>query len=136
MCLKSKYRSIIILSLTGFLFGCSIKTKGQTPPAPVILYNISPVVVKQKLDAGEKIILLDVRQPEEYAHGHLQGAILIPIGELPDRYRELNADQEIIVYCHSGGRSSAATKMLLRLGFENVKNMKGGIIAWPYPVVK
>ncbi len=135
MHLKSRYRIIIILGLVWFAFGCSVKTKPNIY-SPSVSYDISPLVVKQKLDAGEKLTLMDVRQPEEYTHGHLNGAILIPLGELRDRYRELPTDQEIIVYCHSGGRGSVALRTLLKLGFDDVKNMKGGISAWPYPVVK
>jgi rhodanese-related sulfurtransferase len=133
---KSKHKIFLIVGLVLFWFGCSAKLQGPASPVQGASYDISPLVVKQKLDAGEKFILLDVRQPEEYTQGHLQGAILIPLGELRERYRELNPEQEIITYCYRGGRGNSAAMILLNLGFGNVKNMKGGISAWPYAVVK
>lgn len=74
--------------------------------------------------------LLDVRQPAEYEAGHLAGAILIPLKELPDRQVELEKEKPVIVYCAIGGRSKVAAQLLAGLGFANVYNMVGGIKAW------
>ena len=74
--------------------------------------------------------LVDVRQPKEYSAGHLPGAQLIPLKELPQRLAELDPDLPTIVYCASGRRSTAATKLLLGAGFKEVYNMEGGIKAW------
>jgi rhodanese-related sulfurtransferase/rubrerythrin len=74
--------------------------------------------------------LLDVRQAEEYGQGHIPGAKLVPLGELPDRIGELEPDLTTIVYCRSGARSSSATGLLMNAGFEDVWNMTGGITAW------
>lgn len=74
--------------------------------------------------------LVDVRQPEEYAGGHLAGAILIPLKELPDRSAELEKEKPLIVYCAVGGRSKVAAQLLAGYGFTTVFNMAGGIKAW------
>jgi adenylyltransferase/sulfurtransferase len=77
-----------------------------------------------------KIVVLDVREPHEYQICSLEGAKLIPLGELPERVNELDTADDIIVHCHSGGRSLQATRFLRNMGFKKVKNLKGGIDAW------
>ena len=74
--------------------------------------------------------LLDVRQPKEYEEGHLAGAILIPLKELPSRLGELAREKPVIVYCAVGGRSKAAAQLLAGKDFASVYNMAGGIKAW------
>lgn len=74
--------------------------------------------------------LLDVRQPKEYQEQHLPGAILIPLGDLPNRLIDLRQDQKTIVYCRSGMRSKAACQILLDGHFDDVVNMAGGILKW------
>jgi adenylyltransferase/sulfurtransferase len=91
--------------------------------------EISVQQVKQRIDNGDPIFLLDVREPFEHRLAHLN-ALLIPLQELADRYRELNPSNEIIVYCHTGARSASAAKFLRSKGFKNVKNLIGGIDAW------
>lgn len=75
-------------------------------------------------------VLLDVRQPGEYELGHLPGAKLIPLPQLADSQKELDAAKPIIVYCAVGGRSRMATRLLSNLGFNNVFHLQGGIQAW------
>ena len=75
-------------------------------------------------------VLLDVRQPGEYAQAHLPGAKLIPLPQLADSLEDLDADKPIIVYCAVGGRSRMATRLLATLGFRNVSHLQGGIQAW------
>lgn len=84
-----------------------------------------------RMQAGEKINLIDVREPHEYEEFNI-GATLIPLGDLPARYQELNAlkNEEIIVHCRSGARSGNAKLFLSDLGFENVRNLLGGMLAW------
>ncbi len=84
-----------------------------------------------RMQAGEKINLIDVREPHEYEEFNI-GAQLIPLGDLPARYEELNAlkNEEIIVHCRSGARSGNAKLFLSDLGFENVRNLLGGMLAW------
>jgi adenylyltransferase/sulfurtransferase len=87
--------------------------------------------LKAEIDAGRKPFILDVREPHEYAIVNL-GAPLVPLGQLPDRIRELPVakDEEIIVHCRSGSRSQKAALELKAAGFSNVKNLAGGILAW------
>lgn len=74
--------------------------------------------------------ILDVRQPREYEQGHLPGALLMPVKEVTARMTELDPGKPILVYCHSGVRSKAASQLLLAHGFKDVYNMSGGIVAW------
>lgn len=93
---------------------------------------ITPEEVKQRLEAGEKLNLVDVREPGEHADFNI-GGILHPLG----RIREMDADgledlkdKEVIVYCRSGNRSGQAAMMLETMGFTNVKNLIGGMLSW------
>src|SRR6201996_9468719 len=91
--------------------------------------QISPKELKQKLDSGENIFVLDVREPHEYQIANL-GAKLIPLNDLPARAGELDKNAEIVVHCKSGGRSQKASEFLVQNGFKNVQNLAGGITAW------
>lgn len=77
-----------------------------------------------------EVQLLDVRQPREYEAGHIPGARLIPLKELPERLAELTPEQPVLVYCAVGGRSRAAAQFLSGQGFGEVYNLAGGIKAW------
>jgi sulfur-carrier protein adenylyltransferase/sulfurtransferase len=85
--------------------------------------------LKALLDAKADIMILDVRNPDEYAICNL-GGHLIPFKELATRLHELNPSQQIIIHCHGGGRSSRATDFLMQQGFKHVYNLRGGITAW------
>jgi len=85
--------------------------------------------LKHRLDRGDNILLLDVREPHEYRLCNLGGQ-LIPLRELEERKSELDGDGEVVVYCHHGIRSNAAVAMLKRAGFRNARNLVGGIDAW------
>jgi molybdopterin/thiamine biosynthesis adenylyltransferase/rhodanese-related sulfurtransferase len=91
--------------------------------------EISVNELKQKLDHGEEINVLDVREPHEYEVANI-GVRLIPLGELPQRLAELDQDEYFVVHCKTGSRSAKAVKLLQDAGFENVYNVKGGITAW------
>jgi sulfur-carrier protein adenylyltransferase/sulfurtransferase len=88
------------------------------------------IEVKQKLDRGDTFTLIDVREPHEYQIARIPGAVLIPLGQLPNRLGELDKDAEIVAHCKSGGRSQKAVDLLKQNGFRNVRNMTGGISAW------
>ncbi len=107
-------------------------TEKNIIPDPSFSLNIDCQTVKQMLDAGENFLLLDCRNPDEYQTVHLDGARLLPMGELPERIGELDSfrDQRIVVYCHLGGRSLQVTEWLHTLGFNKAQNMLGGIDAW------
>ena len=98
---------------------------------------ISVEQVKEDLDKGKDFVLLDVRTVEEYEEGHIEGAINIPLKELA--YEVENEipklDTTIYLYCRSGVRVITAGHILYDLGYDNVYNM-GGIISWPYEIVK
>jgi rhodanese-related sulfurtransferase len=91
--------------------------------------ELSVQQLKERLDRGEDVFLLDVREPFEAEIANLSG-LLIPLGELPARFNELDSTREIIVYCHHGNRSRYAAEFLQRQGFGSVKNLTGGIDAW------
>jgi len=85
--------------------------------------------LKQRLDAGENLFLLDVREEHEYEISNI-GGHLIPLAELPKRLQELDATREIIALCKMGARSAKAVELLQQAGFQNVRNLTGGIHAW------
>ena len=86
--------------------------------------------LKQKIDTGAKIRLIDVREPHEFNLCHIEGAELIPLGQIPKRTKELSVEEEYVFYCHVGDRSGAVAKYLRQLGFKKVKSLKGGIDQW------
>jgi sulfur-carrier protein adenylyltransferase/sulfurtransferase len=108
---------------------------GITPaaPEPVAVSNateITSVELKQRLDRGEKPRIIDVREPNEYQINRIPGSALIPLGDVPKRYGELNPDEELVVHCKSGVRSAKAADFLRSVGFKRVLNLKGGILDW------
>jgi sulfur-carrier protein adenylyltransferase/sulfurtransferase len=104
--------------------------QAQATGAAVNDWEITPVDLKKKLDAGETPFILDVREPNEYQINRIAGSTLIPLGELPRRYQELPRDREIVTQCKMGGRSAKAMDFLKSVGFTNVKNLRGGILEW------
>ena len=101
----------------------------------VVYVNITAEEAKEIMDSEEGYIILDVRTQEEYDHGHIPGAILIPNTEIEDRAEEVltDKDQLILVYCRSGRRSQLVAEALVELGYTNIKEF-GGILDWPYEV--
>jgi adenylyltransferase/sulfurtransferase len=93
-------------------------------------WNISPLELKNELDLGKKIRVLDVRQPQEYAISRLPESELIPLANLEVNLHGLDREEEIVVMCRSGVRSAQAVKFLRDAGFRRVKNLTGGILAW------
>ena len=92
--------------------------------------EMSPHELKRKIDAGEPFELIDVREPFEYEIARIDGAKLIPLGEITERLDELSGEQLMVVHCHSGKRSAQAARLLQQRGFTNVYNLEGGIDAW------
>lgn len=100
-------------------------------------YEISPEEVKRKLDQGEGFTLLDVREPWEFETAHMEGAKLLPMGDIPSRaHQELDPEDHIVVVCHHGVRSMNVTAWLRQQGFEKAQSMRGGIDAWSRVVDK
>jgi rhodanese-related sulfurtransferase len=103
--------------------------------------NISVSELKKRIDSGENLNIVDVREPHEHEEFNI-GGILVPLGEIRamqvmqvDELEELK-DQEVIVYCRSGGRSGQAAMILETMGFQNVKNLTGGMLAWQEQIGK
>ncbi|MDQ2746825.1 MAG: rhodanese-like domain-containing protein [Acidobacteriota bacterium] len=94
------------------------------------MQEITAAELKEKMDAGE-VQLIDVRQPDEFAFAKIEGAKLIPLGEIVGRMDELDDSKELIVQCKSGGRSAYAIQYLAQAGYTGkMANLKGGITAW------
>jgi len=106
---------------------CGIR--GEEAPVTTKVPEIQPEELKQRLDAGEDIFILDVREPHEYQICNLNG-YLIPLGDLPKRVHELDSSREIVAHCRSGVRSAKAVDFLRQAGFRKVKNLAGGVLAW------
>lgn len=90
--------------------------------------------LKQMMDQKRKFVLVDVREPSEFAICKIPGSRLIPLGVVAERANELDTADEIVVHCHFGGRSAKAVALLQKMGFKKVKNLKGGIDAWSVEV--
>lgn len=88
------------------------------------------VDVKERIKGNRPLQIIDVREPGEFASGHIPGAKLIPLGQLMQRTAEIDPNKECVVVCHSGSRSSMACQFLQRSGFENVRNLMGGMMGW------
>ena len=93
--------------------------------------NLSPTQVKEKLDRGDQFRLVDVREQDEYEIARIEGADLLPLSRAQEWLETLPADQEIVFFCHMGGRSQQVASYLAnQRGFTNVANMLGGIDDW------
>ena len=107
---------------------------GITPPSATPASNPDEVTVQEMKKALETpslgIKVIDVREPDEYQIAHIDGVPLIPLGVLPQRFTELDPNQQIYIHCKSGGRSMRALHFLREQGFKYVKSVKGGINAW------
>lgn len=99
-------------------------------------WELSPREVQAKRDAGEQLVLLDVRNDAEVAAASVAGAVHVPMGEVPSRLPQLEAyaEQPVVVMCHRGQRSMQVTAFLRQQGFEDVRSMAGGIDAWSLAV--
>src|SRR5664279_5841001 len=94
-------------------------------------YEITPEEVKVKLDAAESFTLLDVREPWEFETARIDGAKLMPMGDVPSRaHQELDPEEHVVVLCHHGVRSMNVTAWLRQQGFEKVQSLRGGIDRW------
>lgn len=91
--------------------------------------SLNATELSEKLKDGKQVLVVDVRQPEEYREGHIAGSKLIPLGEFSQRVNELPKNKEIICVCASGSRSRSATKFLVNAGY-NAFDMQGGMFMW------
>lgn len=121
---------IIAVVIIGLIVFGGTGASPQSLPAEI---SVSQAAQMQ----SEGAFILDVREPDEWAQGHIAGAALIPLGELPNRLGELPEGKQIVVVCRSGNRSAQGRDILLNSGFTQVTSMAGGMNAWQaqgYPI--
>jgi rhodanese-related sulfurtransferase len=107
---------------------CGVRGE-EAPEVNLHVPEITPKELKARLDRGDDLFILDVREPHEFQICNLKGH-LIPLGELPRRVHELDSSREIVAHCRSGKRSAEAVDFLRKAGFKKVLNLTGGILAW------
>ncbi len=117
-----------VTKLIDYVQFCGIR--GEEAPAPkTSVPEITPRELKSRLDQGDDVFILDVREPHEFQICNL-GGYLIPLGDLSRRVNELDSSREIVAHCRSGKRSAEAVEFLRKAGFRKIWNLKGGILAW------
>ena len=123
---------LLILLFSVTLTACKKPTDNTKPTYQLITAESAKIMMEDS-----SVIILDVRTPEEYKEGHIEGSILIPDYEILETAEKILTDknQTILVYCRSGNRSRKAANNLLYLGYQNVYDF-GGIIDWPFEIVK
>lgn len=91
---------------------------------------IEPAAVKAMMASRMRFVLVDVRRPDEFAAGHIEGAMLMPLDTLPETFAQLPRDVRLVVYCRSGRRSAQAVSFLLAHGYGRAESLNGGYLAW------
>jgi adenylyltransferase/sulfurtransferase len=114
-----------VTSLIDYEAFCGVESEPVVEGAEVTALDL-----KEEIDAGKPIVLLDVREPHEYEIANIPGARLIPLGELPDRLAELGDRADIVTHCHHGARAAKALEILRAAGYANARMLRGGIDAW------
>ncbi len=109
---------------------CGIRGEETSMVTPERDGEITVEELKKRIDSGENLFILDVRNPNEFEIGRIPGSVLLPLPELPHRLGELDQGKEMIVHCRSGGRSAKAIQFLRQHGYSKLKNLTGGILAW------
>jgi rhodanese-related sulfurtransferase len=99
-----------------------------------MIEEMTPTEFMERRAAGDNLLLLDVREPQELAQSSVEGALHIPMAQIPGRLAELDRDRPIAVLCHSGNRSKAVVGFLQQQGFTRVANLAGGIVRWMHEV--
>ncbi len=141
-----RYLSLAIV-ITGLIVGIGACSSGTPAPAvsagaavaaapEKVNTKISPADYQSKFGAGSEHLLLDVRTPEEFASGHIPGAVNISVDSLSQRLSEVPQDKPVVVYCRSGNRSNQAAQILDQAGYTQIYDL-GGIVTWQqqgYPV--
>ena len=126
-----------IKELIDYELFCGMRRGEEAAAATNHVEEVSVAELKKILDTRkEEVLVLDVREQEEYDIVHLNGSKLIPLGTLPERVNELDTADEIYVHCKMGGRSARAAQILKGFGFKKVKNVRGGIDAWAREIDK
>lgn len=92
--------------------------------------QISALQLQQRLQDQPRLLLVDVREPDEFAYARIQGSLHIPLRQLPEQLEQLDSEQEIVLICHHGVRSQQACLFLEQYGYQHLFNLQGGIDAW------
>jgi phage shock protein E len=138
--MRVKHYIVLLFVLSSLLVGCATPTPAAPEDAPQVASttatqlaalpaDVTPKMVDELRTTGE-IVIIDVREPDEFATGRIPGATLIPLGELANRTDEVPTDVPVVMVCRSGNRSGQAVQLLQKAGFTNVHNMTGGMNAW------
>lgn len=109
---------------------CGVPHPDKEQDAPLAEDDITPAQLKSLIDSGAAPVIIDVREPNEYQIVRIEGATLIPLGEVAQRHQEIPRDAEVVIHCKVGGRSRQAVDYLKEQGYTNLKNLAGGILAW------
>ncbi|MHB9095330.1 MAG: rhodanese-like domain-containing protein [Eubacteriales bacterium] len=135
--------AVLLLILIGLLVsgcggpGTNKTTDSATVTTPTTGYqDITAGQLKSMRESDKNLLVVDVRENEEYGLGHISGSLLIPIGEVQSRVNELPRDKKIVVVCATGARSSQVADYLVQQGYTGVYNLSGGLASWPYELVK
>ncbi len=133
---------LVVSSLVLLLSGCapagsSTSSSGSASAEKAVYKKITAEEAKAIIDGGGSFVLLDVRTQEEFDEGHIAGALLLPYDQIPQKAATELPDKnaKILIYCRSGNRSATASNALIDLGYTDVSDF-GGIIDWPYEIVK
>lgn len=113
-------------------------TQIHLPSTTISFGDVTVEEAKSLVESNVSLIIVDVRTREEYDSGHIEGAILIPVSELEGRINELSKEEELLIYCRTGNRSSNSVNILKANGYTKIFHMNDGIIAWiqaGYPTV-
>jgi rhodanese-related sulfurtransferase len=128
MKLKPALMAAALIAASGGIFTTS-PAVAQSPAVQQVPL-IEPAQVRGLMSLGGKLTIVDVRTPEEFAQGHINGAILMPLDKLPNTFTTLPKQGKLIVYCRSGHRSGQAVQFLAAHGYSNAVSMNGGYLAW------
>ena len=139
--MKRLFLFFIVIYISIFLGGCSERgtIEGQSQPEEevTVVMKIKPEDAKKMLESENQPALIDVREPDEFASGHIPNAVDVPLGDVVNGVIRLGIpkDQPIMVYCRTGRRSSEAASKLQGAGYQKIYDL-GGITDWPYEIVK
>lgn len=135
------FAAVLAVSAVCFAEAPQAAADAQTAQTQAVGYKVfTPQQAKQRIEQNDKIVILDVRTQEEFAQGHLPNAVLLPVDLIEAQSAEVakvlpDKDAEILVYCRSGKRAHRASQALADMGYTNIEHI-GGIMDWPYEIVK
>jgi len=123
-------RAIAVAFLALLAAAAGVSTSQPAVAQSTAVPLVEPATLHGLMAAGVHLNIVDVRQPEEFNQGHIQGAVLMPLGNLSATYSTLPKTGKLVVYCRSGHRSAQAAQFLMQNGYKNVVSLHGGYMAW------